>query len=279
MFSRGVRFLKGSRFSYLGRDFSTSSRIMDNPRTHRIITGVLGAGVIYCGYNLAQLALDFPEPCRNMMSEARNNVELMDVFGGKISMSPFWDGTIRDDFVSVKIPIAGPRATGTLYGSAVKVDDLWSLMNCEVHVNSKEKGAENLRKQSNTSDDTLLHPYDSGISAVYDLVKKKGILERHEIETVESLKAEKKAHATKLREEISNAKSDQADDTDQGDLSTRTENPPIVTLLAGVGNETSVNNDKAVMEEVHVNKQADITPPNLNAAEPIDSHPSTDVQV
>lgn len=104
----------------------------------KLILGLLGGTAAFCAYQVYSVATDWPEACELMMLTARNNVELIERFGGAVAERRLlWDGRVKPGFVQVKIPVKGANGVrGDLFGSAILTDDKWRLLNAEVQIYS-----------------------------------------------------------------------------------------------------------------------------------------------
>jgi hypothetical protein len=110
--------------------------------TNKVITSVLAGATLYCGYQLLQVAIEFPKPADLLVQKAADNNELVVLFGGKISRSYLWEGSSSESTgrASLQIPVSGPSGRkGKLYGQAVKDHKgEWVLINCELHVYKRD---------------------------------------------------------------------------------------------------------------------------------------------
>ncbi|KAA0167953.1 hypothetical protein FNF31_00164 [Cafeteria roenbergensis] len=85
--------------------------------------------------------LQWPEGCEALVTEFKASESMKQLFGPDLAVSWFWDGTIEDDRVNVRIPVQSSTAKGTIYGAAVRMGGRWECLGCEVRLESATAGA------------------------------------------------------------------------------------------------------------------------------------------
>lgn len=164
----------------------------------RAIFTVAASGLALSVFELGRWALNWPEPCEQLLERARTTPELVEMLGGApVRLAhPLWDGQVGEHSVRVTLPLRGAGKTrATLYGAAVKgPDGKWQLLNGEVHVlkegaSSSSGSAAKAGGASSASGMTLRSPLQdpsSGVVAVFDLLAGKK-LRAEDFDTVETL--------------------------------------------------------------------------------------------
>ncbi|KAG8470921.1 hypothetical protein KFE25_009342 [Diacronema lutheri] len=84
-----------------------------------VARGVGLTAAAFCGYKAVELLLDFPEPCRLMLEQAREHPLVAERVGSEVRRSFFWTGRVTDKRAAVQIPVWGERGRATLVGRAV----------------------------------------------------------------------------------------------------------------------------------------------------------------
>lgn len=156
--------------------------------THKVVTAAFGAAALYCAFELGKVILDFPRPAELLMDKAKENNEIVVLFGGKVSPSLLWEGSANESTgrASLCIPVSGPSGrSGKLYGQAVKDHNgQWALLNCELHV-YKRSGDESPSPYP-TSTARPGRPMGVGVDPrtefIFDLLGPKTVLESKDID-------------------------------------------------------------------------------------------------
>jgi hypothetical protein len=92
---------------------------------------VLGIVTGYALYQLYDFLFYFPDPFPLIFTIANEDPIVQEMVGSPIRMNHLrgtWTGSATDEVIDVKIPIRGPKGTGTLYSRALNLRGEWKFL-------------------------------------------------------------------------------------------------------------------------------------------------------